>query len=161
MTQPSTDYRGRSYQKHIKNNQTFYGIVKTLSVLPSPKAQLFNLLLSQLQIKPAYLRMVLCSTASGKELGSRCKNKVASILQIPTDSLFPPERGAAGSLIHIYSNLESTSIEYLDFLNDLGAQTGASRGLVAKWASGKHKPSKSRQRIIAKLLDIPSSILFP
>lgn len=154
-------YQERSYWVYLHKNQSFREILATLMNIPSPKSQLFNLLLSHLDLKPSYLRMVLCPTPSGKDLGMECKRKISNMLQLPLDILFPTERGAFGSLIHIYSHLQPTPLEYLEFLKDIRWETGADRRVVTRWALGKHKPSKSRQRILAGMLNTSPSTLFP
>lgn len=161
MSVRSEIYRRRSYYEHIRGNQTFTEIVNILSELPSPKSQLLNTLVANLELRPNYIRMVLCPTNSGKELGIEAKNKIAHLLQETTDVLFPTKRGSVGSLIHLYSNLQTESLEYLNFLDDIREETGADRRTVTKWASGKHRPSKYRQRILAEMLNSSPSILFP
>lgn len=161
MNTRSDFYPKRSYYEHIRGNNTFTEIVNILSKLPSPKSQLLTTLASNLELRPNYIRMVLCPTNSGKELGIEAKNKIAHILQETVDVLFPTNRGSVGSLIHLYANLPTVSLEYLNFLDDIRLETGADRRTVTKWASGKHRPSKYRQRILAEMLNSSPSILFP
>lgn len=157
----SDRFRRQSYYEHIQGNQTFTEIARTLSALPSPKSQLFNALVSILELKPNYIRMVLCPTNSGKRLGFDNKKKIADYLLVPIEVLFPSDRGAIGSLTHLYSNLQTISLEYLSFLEDIRSATGADRRTVSRWVSGKHRPSLYRQRILAAILGSTPSILFP
>ncbi len=161
MKTRSNIYRTRSYYEHVQSLQTFSEIVKFLSELPSPKRRLLNSLVSILKLKPSYIRMALCSTNSGKDFGIESRNKIADFLHEEVNVLFPKNRGSAGSLIHVYSNLQTVSTEYLNFLDDIRLETGADRRTVTKWVSGKHRPSKYRQRILAEMLDSSPSILFP
>lgn len=149
------------YREYLKSGQTFEELIQTLSVLPSPKKEYFNSLVCKLKIKPSYLRMVLCPTSSGKELGKLKRKIVSEYLEVDENILFPRNKMSNQSLIGIYMQLSDSPDAYESLLNDISIITKASRKTIIKWATGKHKPRLNRQRMIASLLESEPSVLFP
>lgn len=149
-----------SYRKYINDWQTFSEIMHTLAALPSPRKEFFDSLVRILNVTPAYMRMVLCSTRSGKRLSKARMELVAKHLNSSVDVLFPDDTAAYGSLISMYRNLPAIPAAYEEFISDIQTVTGASRTSILKWGAEKHHPRPSRQKLIALLLDSDSFILF-
>ena len=151
----------KSYHAYINESDTFSYTMGKISQIPSPKQHFLCMLIRSLNVTPNYLRMILCSTSSGKTLSESNQIMVSKILQTSREVLFPSNPNSPGSLVNIYANLPNKSQEYTELLADIQKATGASYSSISKWATGKHKPSKWRRNAIANLLGRDVNVLFP
>lgn len=150
-----------NYSKFIKPQQSFSDLVRVLSAQPSPKAVFFQRLLEALDVSPVTLRMLLCTTPTGLEMSPSRQIAIEELLNIPARVLFPAKRMAKGSLIDMYMRLSRQPEPYEDFIKEVCQNVGVRRCTVMRWAAGSHRPSITRQNMLAKILNANIEDLFP
>lgn len=148
-------------EKYLRMPLSLYEIGDVLTTLPSPRKQLFNLLVAVTGLAPNTVKMILCSTKAGFIPPRETCRKIAKALCKSEEALFPEDRTQKGSLVDLYTSLSAKKVELHQFVNMISISTRASPKTVRKWLKQRRVPGRTARKDIARAIGVSIVKLFP
>lgn len=146
---------------YVYQNLSLFEIGYHIRCLPTPRRQLFNILVAATGLTPNSVKMMLCPSKDSYLPSMEARDKIATTLGKPVQELFSADRLCVNSLCNIYKELSSKNIEYIEFIDCLSKGTGVTPKTVRKWLTHQRVPTQKVREEIANILGIPINQLFP
>ena len=129
--------------------------------IPSPRKRLFQLVVTISGLTPNTVKMILSPSSSGIYPSEHIRERIAALMKMDINRLFPANRQQRGSIVDIYLHLPKKNIEYLRFVNLLCEASHSHRKTVKKWLKVRNVPRSSARYKIAEVIGVSISQLFP